>query len=62
MHNMHYSNKGDFSVDNTFTFEIGGKTKSSKQIAGVKNSFLVTDDAALPVRDALPLWIFGFLY
>lgn len=62
MHTVHYSNKGDFSVDNVYTFEIGGKSKSSKQIAGLKNSFVVTDDSAFPVRDALPLWIFGFLY
>ena len=59
---VHYSKTGDFTVNNTYAFEVGGKTKSSKQIAGVENSFIVTDDTAFPIRDTLPLWIFGFLY
>ena len=61
-HQVHYPKHGDFKVNNKWVFEIGGKDKSSKQIAGVPNSFRVQDDLEFPVTDALPLWIFGFLY
>lgn len=54
--------QGDFFVDNKFTFEIGGKTKSKKQILGIKNSWVVKDDLEYPVGSELPLWMFGLLY
>lgn len=54
--------KGDFLVDSTYTFEIGGKGKSGKQIDGIKNAWVVKDDLEFPVGNELPLWMFGFLY
>jgi len=54
--------QGDFLVDNKFTFEVGGKAKSQKQIAGLKNAWLVKDYLEFPVVNNLPLWMFGFLY
>lgn len=53
---------GDFLVDNKYTFEIGGKSKSQKQIAGIKNSWIVKDDLEFPIGNHLPLWMFGFVY
>jgi predicted AAA+ superfamily ATPase len=53
---------GDFLVDNKYTFEIGGKSKSQKQIAGIKNSWIVKDDLEFPIGNNLPLWMFGFVY
>lgn len=53
---------GDFIVDGKWTFEIGGKTKESKQIKAVKNSFLALDDIESPYQNRIPLWAFGFLY
>ncbi len=35
--------KGDFLVDGTWTFEVGGKSKTSAQIQGVPNAFLAKD-------------------
>lgn len=54
--------RGDFFIDNKFTFEVGGKDKSKKQIEGVKNAWVVKDDLEFPVGNNLPLWLFGFLY
>jgi predicted AAA+ superfamily ATPase len=54
--------QGDFFVDNKFTFEVGGKDKSIKQIAGIKNAWVVKDDLEFPVGNDLPLWMFGCLY
>lgn len=60
-HKIAYPKQGDFLVDNTFTFEVGGKDKTSKQIDSVENGFVVADDVEFPITK-LPLWLFGFLY
>ena len=49
-------------MDNKYTFEVGGKNKTTLQIQGVENSWLVKDDIVQPVGRAIPLWLFGFLY
>jgi predicted AAA+ superfamily ATPase len=54
--------QGDFFVDNKYTFEVGGKDKSTKQIAGIKNAWVVKDDLEFPIGNELPLWMFGLLY
>lgn len=54
--------KGDFFVNNKYTFEVGGKDKSSKQITGIKNAWVVKDNLEYPIGNELPLWIFGLLY
>ena len=57
-----YSKIGDFQVQD-FYFEIGGKSKSKKQIKNhLENSFLVKDDILYPSRNTIPLHLFGFLY
>lgn len=35
---------GDFMIDETYTFEIGGKDKTTKQISGVPLSYIAADD------------------
>ena len=54
--------KGDFWVDATYTFEIGGKNKSFKQIKDMKNSYVGADDIEVGFKNKIPLWLFGFLY
>jgi predicted AAA+ superfamily ATPase len=61
-HKLHYSNIGDFLVDEKYTFEIGGANKSFNQIKDVKNSFVVADDIEVGFGAKIPLWLFGFLY
>ncbi len=54
--------QGDFIINNKYTFEIGGKENDSKQIRGIKNSWLVKDYIENPVAGILPLWMFGLGY
>lgn len=52
---------GDFKIGN-YTFEIGGKNKTNKQISNVSDSFLVKDDIEHAHLNQLPLWLFGMMY
>lgn len=61
-HKVTYPEIGDFLIDDKYTFEIGGKNKTTKQIAGTKNAYLVTDDIEYGFDNKIPLWLFGFLY
>ena len=54
--------KGDFLIDNQYTFEIGGRGKSSRQVHGIPDSFVVKDDIENGMGNTIPLWLFGFLY
>lgn len=62
VHTIELPQKGDFLVDKEFTFEVGGKEKSEKQIAGVKNARVVKDDLDYATGNSIPLWMFGCLY
>ena len=61
-HSLYYSGTGDFQVDEAFTFEVGGKGKTFKQIKEVPNSYLVVDDIEIGHAHRIPLWMFGLLY
>ena len=61
-HQVEYSKKGDFLIDGTYTFEIGGKSKDGKQIANKANSYIAADNIEYAYGNKLPLWLFGFLY
>jgi predicted AAA+ superfamily ATPase len=55
-------NQGDILVNNKFLFEIGGKNKSTAQIQGINNAYVVRDDIELGAFNTIPLWLFGFQY
>lgn len=61
-YDIKYSKVGDFLINDTFIFEIGGKSKDFNQIKDVKNSFLAIDDIQIGTSNKIPLWLFGFLY
>jgi predicted AAA+ superfamily ATPase len=61
-HNIKYSKKGDFTIDDKYIVEIGGKDKNFKQIKDIENSFVIADDIEVGFGNKLPLWIIGFLY
>lgn len=61
-HSLQYSSTADFMVDDTYTIEIGGKSKQKKQIEGVDNAYVVSDDIEFGVDNRIPLWIFGLMY
>lgn len=54
--------QGDFLVDHKYTFEIGGRDKTSSQIKDTKNSWVVNDDIEAGALHKVPLWRFGMLY
>jgi len=61
-HSVKYAQKGDFVIDDRYTFEIGGKNKSFDQIKDIQKSFVVADDIEVGFGNKIPLWLFGFLY
>ena len=61
-HKVLYPKKGDFLLDEKYTFEIGGKDKSFKQIKDMENSFVAADDIEIGFGAKIPLYLFGFLY
>jgi len=61
-HQLRLPQNGDFLVNDTFIFEIGGKNKTTGQIKDIENAYLGLDDIENGVFNQIPLWMFGFLY
>jgi len=61
-HSVNWSESGDFMIDGKTIFEIGGKNKTNKQIAGIENSYIAADNIEYAYQNKIPLWLFGFLY
>jgi len=59
---LQVAKKGDFVVEDKYTFEIGGKNKTKKQIKELENAFVIKDDIEIGSKNIIPLWLFGFLY
>lgn len=62
LHETHLSETADFVIDKTFTFEIGGKNKTKKQIANVENAYVAKDGIEIGFGNIIPVWLFGFMY
>ena len=54
--------RGNFRIDDKWTFEVDGEKKGFKQIADIPDSFILADDIEMPCRNKLPLWMIGFMY
>ena len=61
-HHLTIPPKGDFIVDDTYTFEIGGRNKTYNQIKDIPNSYIAFDNAETGFGNKVPLWLFGMLY
>ncbi|MDA3879714.1 MAG: ATP-binding protein [Prolixibacteraceae bacterium] len=61
-HQVEYPPKGDFLVDKKFTFEVGGKNKSTQQIKDLSYAYIAADNIEIAVGNKIPLWLFGFMY
>ena len=61
-HRLHMPQHGDFVVDDTYTFEVGGRGKGYKQIRNLEDSYVVCDGIELGIDNKIPLWLFGCLY
>ena len=60
-HSVFSSEVADFLVDG-HTFEVGGRKKGKKQIAGQVDAYVVKDDIEYPSIGIIPLWHFGLMY
>jgi len=56
------ANRADFTVDNKYIFEVGGKNKGYEQIADLPNAYLALDNLEYGFGNKIPLWLFGMLY
>ena len=61
-HRLNYVVKGDFLVDEKFTFEIGGRSKKFQQVKDLDNAYLAVDGIEVGSGRKIPLWLFGFIY
>ncbi len=61
-HQIHYHDKADFIVDDTFVFEIGGPGKTRKQIKNLDAAYIAQDNIEVGSLKEIPLWAFGFMY
>ena len=62
LHTISLPQNGDIFVDQLYTFEIGGKSKTNKQIAQTENAYLLKDNIEIGLNNMIPIWLFGFLY
>lgn len=53
--------KGDFLVNGTYLFEVGGEGKTFDQIADIPDSYLAIDGIETGYGSRIPLWMFGLL-
>jgi uncharacterized protein len=61
-HKVLFTDKGDFKIDNKLSIEVGGKSKTSKQIKGAGNAIIAADDIEIGFGSKIPLWLLGFMY
>lgn len=60
-HEVYYSDLGDFKVQD-YLFEVGGKNKSSTQLQGHPNGYVLADGITHGHKNKIPLYLLGFLY
>lgn len=58
---LSYAEEGDF-IFKDYTFEVGGKNKTHKQIKHLEKSYVAADETEIGHKHKIPLWLFGFLY
>lgn len=59
---VHAAKQGDFLLDRTYLFEVGGKGKDFSQIADKPNSYVIADDLETGSGNKIPMWLLGFIY
>lgn len=61
-HILTYTKYGDFIIDGKYTLEVGGKSKTNRQITEIKNAYIAMDNIESGFGNRIPLWLFGLLY
>ena len=62
LHDVSFSDRGDFKIDHHYTIEVGGRSKDFSQISNVPDSYIAADDIEIGFGNKIPLWMFGLLY
>lgn len=62
LYEVNFPDQADFLVDGRFLFELGGKSKSGRQIKNTTESYIVSDDIETGFKNKIPLYLFGMLY
>ena len=76
LHDISFSDRGDFKIDHKYTIEVGGRSRSAtrgdactvglkkdfSQISNVPDSYVAADDIEIGFGNKIPLWMFGLLY
>jgi len=52
----------DFTIDHTYSIEVGGRSKDGRQITNMPNSYIASADEEYVLGNKKPLWLFGLLY
>jgi len=61
-HKVELSKTADFLIDEKFTFEVGGKSKTGRQLKDTTAGFIISDDIEIGYRNKIPMWLLGFVY
>jgi predicted AAA+ superfamily ATPase len=59
---VNYPLKGDFLIDEQYTLEVGGKSKTYRQVSKLENSFIIADELNYAIGNKIPIWLFGLMY
>ncbi len=61
-HSVNTAAKGDFTIDEKYIFEIGGRNKGFEQIKDLKKSYVAAAETEVGFGNKIPLWLFGLMY
>lgn len=62
LHKINTHQTADFIVDDQYVFEIGGPSKTKKQIKNCAQAYLALDGIEVGIDNSIPLFLFGLLY
>lgn len=58
---VEYVNHGNFKINGIYTFEVGGKSKTTDQIKSIPNLFIASDNIEYGFDNRIPLRQFGLM-
>lgn len=61
-HHLHLHEKADFIIDGEIVVEVGGATKSNRQLKNEEKGYLAIDGIEVGYQHKIPLYMFGLLY
>ena len=62
LHQINLAEKGDFLINEKYTFEVGGKNKTQLQIRDLADAYLAKDNIEIGAGNTIPVWLFGLMY